>query len=67
VRKSIKQDFWIRGKLGVIDNVSAGVCPRCGFKVVNTETGKRLAAILQNLREWSNAPVVSVSVVELRP
>ena len=32
VRKRIKQDFWIRGKLVVIDNVPAGVCPRCGPK-----------------------------------
>jgi len=34
VEKRIKQDFWIGGKLIVIDNVPAGVCPRCGAKVV---------------------------------
>jgi YgiT-type zinc finger domain-containing protein len=45
VEKRIKQDFWIRGKLVVIDNVPAGVCPQCGSKVVNSETGKRLAAL----------------------
>ena len=39
------EDFWIRGKLVVIDNVPAGVCPQCGSKVVNSETGKRLAAL----------------------
>jgi YgiT-type zinc finger domain-containing protein len=65
--KRIKQDFWIRGKLIVIDNVTAGVCPRCGSKVVNSETGKRLAAVLQNPRKWSKASLISVPVVELRP
>ncbi len=67
VAKRIKQDFWIRGKLIVIDNVPAGVCPQCGSKVVNSETGKRLAAILQSPRKWSKASFISVPVVDLRP
>jgi YgiT-type zinc finger domain-containing protein len=28
--RQIKQDFWIKGKLIVIEDVPAGVCPRCG-------------------------------------
>jgi YgiT-type zinc finger domain-containing protein len=67
VEKRIKQDFWIRGKLVVIDNVPAGVCPQCGAKVVRSEIGKRLAAILQSPKKWSKASVMSVPVVELRP
>ncbi len=62
--KRIKQDFWIRGKLVVIDNVPAGVCPRCGAKVVRSEVGKRIAGILQSPRKWSKAPVIEVPVVE---
>ena len=31
--QTIKQDFWVRGELVVIDNVLAGVCPQCGAKV----------------------------------
>lgn len=26
--KSVKQDFWIRGKLIVIEGVPAGICPQ---------------------------------------
>jgi YgiT-type zinc finger domain-containing protein len=65
VEKRIKQDFWIRGKLIVIDNVPAGVCPRCGAKVVRSEVGRRIAEILESPRKWSKAPVIQVPVVEL--
>lgn len=47
VEKRIKRDFWIGGKLIVIDNVPAGICSRCGTKVVRSEVGKRLGTILQ--------------------
>ena len=66
VERRIKQDFWIRGKLVVIDNVPAGVCPRCGAKVVQSQVGKRIAMILESPKEWSKASVISVPVVELR-
>ncbi len=67
VEKRIKLDFWIRGKLVVIDNVPAGVCPHCGAKVVRSAIGKRLATILQSPKKWLKASVMSVPVVELRP
>ena len=65
VGNRVKQDFWIRGKLVVIDNVPAGVCPRCGAKVVRSEVGKRIAGILESPRKWSKASVIRVPVVEL--
>jgi YgiT-type zinc finger domain-containing protein len=65
VEKRIKQDFWLHGKLVVIDNVPAGVCPRCGAKVVRSEVGKRIGEILGSPRKWSKAPVIRVPVVEL--
>ena len=67
VETRIKQDFWIRGKLVVIDNVPAGVCPRCGAKVVRSQVGKRIAAILGSPKKWSKASIISVPVVELGP
>ena len=66
VGKRIKQDFWIRGKLVVIDNVPAGVCPRCGAKVVRSQVGKRVAIILESPKKWSKGTVITVPVVELR-
>ncbi|MBI2361745.1 MAG: YgiT-type zinc finger protein [Deltaproteobacteria bacterium] len=65
VSKKVKQDFWIRGKLVVIDGVPAGVCPRCGAKIVRSEVGKRIAKILESPRKWSKAPIIRVPVVEL--
>jgi len=67
VEKRIKQDFWVGGKLVVINNVPAGVCSRCGAKVVRSEIGKRLATILQSPKQWLKATVMSVPVLELRP
>ena len=66
VEKRIKQNFWIRGKLVVIDNVPAGVCPRCGAKVVRSQVGKRVAMIVESPKKWSKASVITVPVVELR-
>ena len=65
VEKRIKQDFWIRGKLVVIDNVPAGVCPRCGAKVVRSQAGRHIATILGSPKKWPKASVISVPVVEL--
>jgi len=67
VERRIRQDFWIRGKLVVIDNVPAGVCPRCGAKVVRSQMVKRLAMLLASPSKWSKASVISVPVWELRP
>ena len=59
----IKQDFWIRGELVVVDKVVAGVCPQCGAKVVRADVGRQLAALLGNPERLANAPRMSVPVV----
>ena len=38
--KYIKQDFWIRGELIVVEDVPAGVCLQCGEKVVKAYVGR---------------------------
>ena len=30
--RRVKQDFWVKGKLIVVEDVPAGVCPQCGEK-----------------------------------
>ena len=65
VEKQIKQDFWIRGQLVVIDHVPAGVCLDCGAKVVRAEIGKRIAATLASPKKWSKGSTMRVPVVEL--
>ena len=43
VAQVVDQEFRFRDQLMVIANVPAGVCPRCGAKVVNAEVGLRIA------------------------
>ncbi|MBI5186332.1 MAG: YgiT-type zinc finger protein [Nitrospinae bacterium] len=62
--KSIQQDFWIKGKLVVIENVPAGVCPRCGEKVVNAEVGEHIAEILKDRKLIDQAPTISVPLIK---
>ena len=64
VAKRIKQDIWIRGKLVVIDNIPAGVCPQCGAKVVRSEVGKRIVKIIESPVKLTKAPRIQVPVVE---
>jgi len=58
--RQIKQDFWVRGELIVIEDVPAGVCPRCGEKIVNAAVGKRIAEIIDNKEYILNAPKLLV-------
>ena len=61
----IKQDFWVRGELIVLDNVPAGVCPQCGAKVVNAEVGRHIAEVLGNAERIATAPRMAVPVIRL--
>ena len=61
--RQIKQDFWIKGNLIVIENVTAGVCPQCGEKVVNAQVGQRIAALLANLHQLPQEKTIKVPVI----
>jgi len=61
----IKQNFWIRGELVVVDNVVAGVCPQCGSKVVPAAIGRQLATLLSDTKHFATAPRMSVPIVAL--
>jgi YgiT-type zinc finger domain-containing protein len=63
--KLIKQDFWIRGELIVVEDVPAGVCPRCGEKVVKAEVGKEIAQLIENSERIAQAPKISVPAIKL--
>jgi len=60
----IKQNFWIRGELIVVEDVPAGVCPQCGEKVVKAEVGHWLKALLQNPDQIAKAPRISVPSIK---
>lgn len=65
--KQIKQDFWIKGKLVVVEGVPAGVCPRCGEKVVKSDVGLWITKLIDNPRRLSKAPKISVPSVKYDP
>jgi len=63
--KYIKQDFWIRGELIVVEDVPAGVCPQCGEKVVKANIGQRITRLLENSeriekRQESSFPLLNL-------
>jgi len=62
--QNIQQDFWIKGKLVVIENVPAGVCPQCGGKVVNSEVGEHIAHLLKDRNCIDKAPTISVPLLK---
>ncbi len=62
--KTIHQDFWIKDKLLVIDDIPAGVCPQCGEKVVRAEIGRHIAGLLSDPRRIAKAPTVSVPIIK---
>ena len=61
--KRIKQDFWIKGDLIVIEEVPAGVCPQCGEKVVRADVGQQLATLIENFKRLRKAKTINVPVI----
>ena len=61
--RRIKQDFWLKGSLVVIEDVPAGVCPQCGEKIVRADVGRQLAALLGNIKRARKAKTISVPVL----
>ncbi len=61
--RRVKQEFWIRGKLLVIEGVPAGVCPRCGERVVKAEVGRAISALIENSKRRRRARTMRVPVL----
>ena len=62
----IKQDLWIRGNLIVVEDVPAGVCPRCGEKVVKSDIGRRIIDIIENSELIAKSPKILVPSINFR-
>lgn len=61
--KRINQDFWLKGKLIVVESIPAGVCPQCGEKIVKADVGRQLATLIQNLKHLPKQKTITVPVV----
>ena len=64
VEKYVKQDFWIKGKLIVIERVPAGVCPQSGEKVVNADVGQSIAALVGDSKRLRRTRMMAVPVIK---
>jgi len=62
--RRIKQEFWIRNKLIVVEDVPAGVCPQCGERVVRADVGRRLAGVVGDAKRLRAAKTMSVPVIQ---
>lgn len=62
--KCIKQDFWIRGELIIVEDVPAGVCPQCGEKIVKADVGRWITKLSENSKLIANAPRISVPTIK---
>ncbi len=60
----IKQDFWIRGRLIIVEGVPAGVCPRCGAKIVKADVGQWITKLIKNSERIAKAPKISVPTIK---
>lgn len=63
VGRRVLQEFWVKGKLMVIEGVPAGVCPQCGEKVVTAEVGRSIAGLVGRSRRLRKRRTMSVPVV----
>ncbi len=58
--KIIRQDFWIRGELIVIEDVPAGICPSCGEKVVRADVGRLILKLTEDSDRIARSPKILV-------
>lgn len=58
----INQEFWIKGKLVVMEAVPAGVCAQCGEKVVSGEFGRAVASLIASPKRRRPTRVLRVPV-----
>jgi YgiT-type zinc finger domain-containing protein len=56
----IKQGFWLRGELIIVEDVHAGVCPRCGEKIVKADVGRLIFKLIENSERIAKSPRISV-------
>lgn len=56
--------FWIRGELIIVEDMFAGICPRCGEKVVKANVGRWIAKLLENTERIVKVPRISVPTIK---
>ncbi len=62
--KRIKQDFWIRGELIIVEDVPVGVCPQCGEKIVKADVGRWITKLIEDSERIAKSPRISVPTIK---
>jgi len=66
VEQQIKQDFWIKGNLIVIEDAPAGVCPQCGEKVVRADVGRQIVTLIAGIERAQPVRSINVPVLQFK-
>jgi YgiT-type zinc finger domain-containing protein len=62
-KKRVKKQHWLNGKLYIVENVEAEVCPNCGERYFHAKILDEIDRLLQtehNVKERINVEVVSL-------
>ena len=62
-KKKVKRHHWLRGKLYIVENVDAEVCPQCGERYFHATTLDAIDRVLE--AEHQVKEKMSVEVVSL--
>jgi len=61
IKKKVKKQHWFKGKLYIVENVEADVCPECGERYFHSTTLDKIDKIISG--DHSVKEVLSVEVV----
>ena len=62
--KLIKQSFLIHDEYIIIEDVPAGVCPKCGEKIVKADVGLKISKLIEDSGRIAKAPRTSVPSIK---
>ena len=63
IKKKVKRQHWLQGKLYIVENVDAEVCSECGERYVHATTLDAIDRVLSaehQVKERMNVEVVSL-------
>jgi len=61
VSRKVRKQHWLKGRLYIVENVEAQVCPECGERYFHARTLDNIDAIIQGAHEVKE--VLSVEVL----
>jgi YgiT-type zinc finger domain-containing protein len=63
VPRRVRKQHWLKGRLYIIENVEAEVCPQCGERYFHARTLDKIDAVIQGQHEVKE--LLSVEVLSV--